>query len=102
MEVLIDTQTCSNPLNCYLCLERCPEKVFGTQPRTPRQPGALAQDWVIFPVFASQCTGCLECIEFCPRRAITVLPQSNYRKLRALLSLIREILFGKKTAWSWK
>ena len=102
MRIQIDTQACRVPLDCRLCLERCPEKVFGIQPLSLRQPGVLSQDWVIFPVFASQCTGCMDCVEFCPQQAIVVQPQSYYQKIRAVLSLLREIVFGNRTAWTWK
>jgi ferredoxin len=72
MKILIDTQACGNALECRLCLDRCPEKVFGTYARRPKLSGTPAGDWIITPLFISQCTGCLECVTFCPRKAITV------------------------------
>ena len=72
MKIQVNDQACGNPLDCRLCLDRCPEKVFGTYPRGRREPGVAARDWVIFPMFASQCTACLECVSFCPRQAISV------------------------------
>ncbi len=72
MKIQIDTQACDKPLDCRLCLDRCPEKVFGTYPRSLRQPGKPAGDWAIFPMFSPECTGCKECVSFCPRKAISV------------------------------
>jgi len=72
MKILVNAEACGNPLECRLCLERCPEKVFGTYPRRARLPGTPAGDWAITPLFVSQCTGCLECVAFCPRKAIAV------------------------------
>ena len=72
MKIKIDTRVCGDPLDCRLCLDRCPEKVFGTYPRVPREQGVLARDWVIVPIFTSQCTTCLECVAFCPQQAISV------------------------------
>ncbi len=72
MKLKIDTQACGNPLECRLCLDRCPEKVFGTYPRQRREPGVAPGDWVVFPAFPFQCTECRECVAFCPRQAITV------------------------------
>lgn len=72
MKIQIDTQACGDPLDCRLCLDRCPEKVFATYPRRRREPGVKAGDYVIFPMFASQCTGCMECVTFCPQQAISV------------------------------
>jgi ferredoxin len=72
MKIQIDLQACGNPLDCRLCLERCPEKVFGTYPRVRRAPNVAAQDWVVTPIFATQCTGCRECLSFCPHQAISL------------------------------
>ena len=72
MKILIDNRACGNPLTCLLCLDRCPEKVFGTYARRPRLPGAPAGDWIVSALFVSQCTGCRECVAFCPQKAISV------------------------------
>jgi NAD-dependent dihydropyrimidine dehydrogenase PreA subunit len=72
MKIRIDTLACGNPLECRLCLDRCPGKVFGTYPRRRRERGTPAGDWVIFPLLPSQCVGCMECVSFCPRQAILV------------------------------
>ena len=72
MNIQINAQACGNPLDCRLCLDRCPEKVFGTYPRGRREHGVTARDWVIVPLFASQCTDCRECLSFCPRQAISL------------------------------
>ncbi|MDI6784314.1 MAG: 4Fe-4S dicluster domain-containing protein [bacterium] len=71
--IKINSELCGNPLDCRLCLDRCPEKVFGTYPRKRRKPGVKADDWTIFPLFSSQCTKCMECISFCPKHAISVV-----------------------------
>ncbi len=72
MDIQINAEACGNPLDCRLCLDRCPEKIFGTYPRQRRERGVPAGDWVIVPVFASLCTNCGECETFCPRHAISV------------------------------
>lgn len=72
MNIRIDARACVEPLECRLCLERCPEKVFGTYPKRRRKPGAGAGEWTVIVVFASECTGCMECVEFCPEGAIRV------------------------------
>ena len=72
MKIQINAQACGNPLDCRLCLDRCPEKVFGTYPQGRRKPGVPASDWTIFAIFASECTGCMECVAFCPQHAISV------------------------------
>ena len=72
MKIQINAVACGNPLDCRLCLDRCPEKVFGTYPRRRREPGVAAADWVITPMNFAQCTGCMDCATFCPRKAISV------------------------------
>ncbi len=64
--------TCQNPRECRLCLDRCPEKVFGIYPQQRREPGVPAGNWKITPVFSSLCNSCRECESFCPQHAITV------------------------------
>jgi ferredoxin len=72
MKVQIETKACQNARDCRLCLDRCPENVFGTYPRRRRAPGVAAGDWVIVAMFASECSGCRECEQFCPTGAITI------------------------------
>ncbi len=72
MKITVDPQACNNARECRQCLDRCPEKVFGTYPRVRRARGVAAGDWTVTPVFASQCTGCLECLNFCPSHAISL------------------------------
>lgn len=71
-KININSELCGNPLECRMCLDRCPQKVFGTYPRQRREPGKYAGNWVIFPLFPTQCTKCMECVSFCPRHAISV------------------------------
>ncbi|MGB8645115.1 MAG: 4Fe-4S dicluster domain-containing protein [Anaerolineae bacterium] len=65
-------ETCQDPRECRLCLDRCPEKVFGIYPRQRRKRGIAAAGWVIQPMFASRCNLCRECETFCPPHAITL------------------------------
>jgi ferredoxin len=55
-----------------LCLDRCQEKVFAIYPRQRRAAGVRADNWVITPVFVNQCTGCQDCLSFCPPGAISL------------------------------
>ncbi|MBE0481514.1 MAG: 4Fe-4S binding protein [Dehalococcoidia bacterium] len=68
----MDNRTCNDPLSCRVCLDRCPERVFGAYPRGRRERGTAARDWMVFAIFPSECTGCMQCVTLCPRRAITV------------------------------
>ena len=101
MKIRINTQACGDPLNCRLCLDRCPEKVFGTYPRVSREPGVPAQDWVVLPIFASQCTTCLECVAFCPQQAISVQQLSFRHKIGDAIALGLYV-WKRKAFWPQK
>jgi Pyruvate/2-oxoacid:ferredoxin oxidoreductase delta subunit len=102
MKIDINSEACGNPLDCRLCLDRCPEKVFGTYPRGRRHPGVAPGDWVIIPLFASRCTGCNECLTFCPKQAILVQRLSLRQKVVDAISLVRDLVRKGETAWAWK
>jgi ferredoxin len=72
MKININHELCTNPRECRLCLDRCQEKVFGIYPEGKRAVGVRAQHWVIAPVFSNQCTGCQDCLSFCPPGAISL------------------------------
>jgi ferredoxin len=102
VKIDIDIEQCGNPLDCRLCIDRCPEKVFGTYPRGRRHPGVAPGDWVIIPLFSSQCTDCRECLDFCPKQAILVQRLSLRQKIGNVISLVRDIVRKDDTVWAWK
>ncbi len=102
MKIETNTEACGNPLDCRLCLDRCPEKVFGTYPRGRTYPGAAPRDWVIIPMFASQCTGCYECLAFCPQKAISVQRPSFRQKIEDAIGLAWDVVRKNEVPWSWK
>jgi len=67
-----DENRCTDPQDCYKCLEACPEGVFMTYPRDKRAPGKAAGNWAITPSFIKLCTGCRICEETCPENALIV------------------------------
>ena len=73
MKIRISTQACGDRLDCRICMEVCPEKVFGVRPRRRKDPPVPARDWIIYPVVPHRCTGCQKCETLCPQGAITVL-----------------------------
>jgi len=72
MKIRVDSDACGDPMECRICLERCPSGVFGTHPRRRRGPGRAADKWIVDVIFASQCSGCKECMAFCPKQAIRI------------------------------
>ncbi len=78
-EISIDHSRCSDPLGCGICLKICPTAVFVARPsqmfKFRETPGALYR---IKPLYASMCTGCMECAVKCPAGAVRV-ERSNVR-----------------------
>ncbi|MBW2221417.1 MAG: 4Fe-4S binding protein [Deltaproteobacteria bacterium] len=72
LRIVIDRKKCTTPLECRKCLEQCQSGVFLTHPRKRRSLTTKATDWIITPVFISECTQCMACESFCPTQAITI------------------------------
>jgi NAD-dependent dihydropyrimidine dehydrogenase PreA subunit len=72
LKIIVDRKKCTGPPECRKCLEQCQSGVFLTHPKTRRTPTTKAADWMITPVFVSECTQCMACEQFCPTQAITV------------------------------
>jgi ferredoxin len=72
IEIKCDDQKCLTPRDCRKCLDVCSQAVFGVYPRNGRKPGKATDSWAIAPLFVSQCTGCMICVEVCPEHAIAV------------------------------
>jgi ferredoxin len=68
----VQVQPCQNPRECRACIDACAARVFGLAPRQGRQPGVAASDWSVRALLPSRCTGCGDCVQACPQRAITV------------------------------
>ena len=63
-----------DPRECRRCLQACAPAVFllhetlGARQPDPLDPGI----WRVTPLWQSLCTGCMRCVEACPRDAVTV------------------------------
>ncbi|MHA1386964.1 MAG: 4Fe-4S binding protein [Candidatus Thorarchaeota archaeon] len=78
-KITIDYSKCGpdgviDPRECTKCLKQCDRPVFhlhhvivdGDDPWDPSY-------WQVTPVYTSQCTRCMRCIEVCPVNAISVM-----------------------------
>ncbi|MGO9412731.1 MAG: 4Fe-4S binding protein [Spirochaetia bacterium] len=77
--VRIDYSRCGDgrgvdPRSCCVCLRVCEPAVFLLHETVgARQPDPFdPQLWRVTPLWQSLCTGCLKCVQLCPKTAITV------------------------------
>jgi NAD-dependent dihydropyrimidine dehydrogenase PreA subunit len=75
-KITIESERCSGPFECGICMRSCPIAVFGTYP-VNRQRGQVCEDWQIVPVFPDLCNGCAVCVTDCPERAIQLVWESG-------------------------
>jgi NAD-dependent dihydropyrimidine dehydrogenase PreA subunit len=63
-----------DPRDCGICLRACGPAVFllhqtlGAVEENPCEP----KQWRVTPVHLSLCTRCMQCVELCPQKAVTV------------------------------
>ena len=81
MEILINKQRCTMPLNCRICLKLCPQCVFHLHPTGIKRFEELPpENWKLRVSYANLCVGCMECVKACPENAIKVKPLKGQHK----------------------
>ncbi|MBN2462956.1 MAG: 4Fe-4S dicluster domain-containing protein [Dehalococcoidia bacterium] len=72
--ITVDDKKCQDPLACSKCLRICPTHVLGLGTKVgPRKfqeidPG----QFIVAGVRFEKCTGCMDCVNICPKNAIQV------------------------------
>jgi ferredoxin len=67
VKIKVHTEKCGDPLECRLCLEKCPATVFVIWPKKKRGINVRPANWIIEPVMISKCTACNLCVEIFQR-----------------------------------
>jgi ferredoxin len=69
----INYDRCTDALSCLTCIQVCPTKIFALVP--PRGKGRFGgEDRRVIPYMPELCVSCNQCIEKCPKNAISVKP----------------------------
>lgn len=72
-DIQIDYKKCKNPLKCRRCLQVCPSVVFQVFPiKVEKFKETGPEDFRVAPLYTPECTGCMECVQVCPKNAIAV------------------------------
>ena len=71
VKINVDHEKCGDPRECRICVGLCPPGVLNLYftDKDYHDP----QNWIISPVFNHLCTRCNECVEKCPKKAISIL-----------------------------
>ena len=72
--ISVDAEKCPDPLSCRQCLLICPSHVLGLGTRVgPRKFQEIDRSqFIVSGVRFDKCTGCMECVDICPRNCIQV------------------------------
>ncbi|MFX0206571.1 MAG: 4Fe-4S dicluster domain-containing protein [Candidatus Hodarchaeota archaeon] len=75
--IKINLKKCLDSSDCRLCLFNCPAGVFMQYPRPPsKNRGMTPESKPVarrsIAVWPELCTGCLKCMNICPKEAIMV------------------------------
>jgi ferredoxin len=70
--LIIDYAKCTDALSCLTCIQVCPTKVFALVP--PRGKGRFVEERRVIPYMPELCVSCNQCVEKCPKNAISIKP----------------------------
>jgi len=72
--ITVDDEKCKDPFSCRKCLLICPTHVLGlgTSVGPEKFREIDPRHFIVRGVRFEKCTGCMECIEICPHKAIQV------------------------------
>ena len=72
--ITVDDEKCNDPLSCCKCLLVCPSHALGlgTSVGPQKFKEIEPKHFILRGVRFDKCTGCMECVEVCPKNAIQV------------------------------
>jgi ferredoxin len=88
-EITFNMDVCLGAMDCGRCLQACQPHVMRCYTPMPEGHAKKSTDWVPIATFPSLCTGCMDCVNVCPKAdegAIsinfvpTVLPKKIFRR----------------------
>lgn len=72
-DIEIDQDKCTQPYECKVCLQTCPQAVFTVAPtRAEKFKETEPDGYKALATYRDKCVVCMDCVEACPNDAITV------------------------------
>jgi ferredoxin len=65
--IKFDMESCLGALDCGKCLHACTPHVMRCYTAIPEGHTQASKDWIPIATFPSLCTGCMKCVEVCPK-----------------------------------
>lgn len=88
-QIEFDMNACVGAVDCGECLQACAPHVLRCYTEKPEGTTTTSLEWIPIATFPSLCTGCMRCVEVCPKAdegAIRVtfkemlLPKNIYKR----------------------
>ena len=70
-KIAVDYEKCTDPLSCKKCMQVCPHALFICY--SPDNESNDPDIWRVDVAFTDLCTRCNDCIDICPRDAISII-----------------------------
>ena len=74
--IYIDYDKCTTPFDCKICLRKCPQSCFEANPTYVQKffetDKKVQHSFRVTPFYVDKCTMCMDCVNLCPVKAITV------------------------------
>jgi NADH-quinone oxidoreductase subunit I len=72
--ITVNNKKCTDPLSCRKCLLICPTHVLGLGTKVgPKKHQEIdPSQFIVAGVRFEKCTGCMDCVNVCPKSAIQV------------------------------
>jgi len=72
--ITVNNKKCTGPLSCRKCLLICPTHVLGLGTKVgPKKHQEIdPSQFIVAGVRFEKCTGCMDCVNVCPKSAIQV------------------------------
>ncbi|MEW6410758.1 MAG: 4Fe-4S binding protein [Nitrospirota bacterium] len=77
---------CLGALECGKCLQACAPHVMRCYTPIPEGKTSTSKEWIPVATFPSLCTGCMKCVEVCPKKdekaiSVTFKPMKLPKKI---------------------